>query len=665
MALVPFIVSIISTIPLSSAPETISFVIHVVAPTSVIIFVRVVVDTRASHFFFCQDTGTASSPFSHGDFTIFHKVFIFLSVDQAYRALELVLADIPRAAFTVHRFKPEDFLIVFAAPEFKESVLRRSSLPFSFFTLFFRQWTRQAQASLVRMRSKVRLEIEGVPPHAWEKEIVQQLVGESCSLDALAPETASRADLSVFRAEAWTADLEAIPTKRELWVPEPSACAQRSGSSRHAGSARRDRFLDLLKYDVLIHISRVEEFVSADDSDGASRRRPDQEGLGDDTEGFWTSRSLRWVPGVPDQRGGRAGDLAGDRHGGLPGARADGAWNRCWMLPHLESHAVAPQRILDPSSSSEEDRVGPSVQRADASVQPAPLPSADPGADPVGDSVSSFKADSVDRPSGELAAQELLIVGQVDRVLADRDSVDQEFRVVQDKEISNVADSQSPYPPAGYFVVELSEGGPQGVRALESVEGADAAGLNSDGPAPCSPGFGTDSGPSRTRSVTLDESYDGPNDQMQLVERVPDDEQRQSLAEEEKHALDRIKGFCATLLKKLAPPLLRELNTAKELRADAAPFAPRRVTRHSVSATAATPSKPPRKVSAADLVLLKTLGIASSDLEVNENHLKELNLIFDLPIREQHLRAIAAIYGATVPVELFSTGPVLQEGISA
>jgi hypothetical protein len=152
---------------------------------------------------------------------------------------------------------------------------------------------------------------------------------------------------------------------------------------------------------------------------------------------------------------------------------------------------------------------------------------------------------------------------------------------------------------------------------------------------------------------------------MQLVERVPDDEQRQSIAVEEKQALDRIKGFCATLLKKLAPPLLRELNTAKELCADAAPFTPRCVTRHSASTTAATTQKSPRKVSAADLVLLKTLGIASSDLEVNENHLKELNLIFDSPIREQHLRVIAAIYGAAVSVELFSTGPVLQEGISA
>jgi hypothetical protein len=74
-------------------------------------------------------------------------------------------ADVPRGAFTVHRFKPQDFLIVFAAPEFKARVAARQSLPFSFFTLHFRQWTRQAQARHVVLRTKVFLAVEGVPAH--------------------------------------------------------------------------------------------------------------------------------------------------------------------------------------------------------------------------------------------------------------------------------------------------------------------------------------------------------------------------------------------------------------------------------------------------------------------------------------------------------------------
>ncbi|KAM0828821.1 hypothetical protein ACQ4PT_067280 [Festuca glaucescens] len=208
----------------------------------------------------------------------------------------------------------------------------------------------------------------------------------------------------------------------------------------------------------------------------------------DDDEGFWTSRSLRWVSGVPDQRGGRSGDLAGGRPGGLPGDVAGGGRTLCWKLPHLESHAAAPQRILDPSTSSEEDRVGSSVQRAAASEQPVPLHAADPGADPVGDSgSSSFKVDIVDRSSGELVAQEPLTVGHVAQALGDQE--DCVVRVEQDKESSNEADTQAPYPPAGYFVVELSEGGPQGVRVLENVEAADVEGTHAVGLSSCSLGY--------------------------------------------------------------------------------------------------------------------------------------------------------------------------------
>jgi hypothetical protein len=126
--------------------------------------------------------------------------------------------------------------------------------------------------------------------------VVQQLVGSSCSLEQLAPETANRADLGVFRAEAWTTDMEEIPPVRDLWVPEPNLSATAAGGSRQPRAVHRDRELGLLKYKVLIHVERVEEFVFLDGVDhgpsahGEGRRRPLETG---DHEGFWTSHSLR------------------------------------------------------------------------------------------------------------------------------------------------------------------------------------------------------------------------------------------------------------------------------------------------------------------------------------------------------------------------------------
>jgi hypothetical protein len=266
-----------------------------------------------------------------------------VSCDQVADAL-VHGANIPRGAFTVHKFKLDDFIIVFASPEFKARVAARASLPFAFFTLFFRQWTRLAQANRVVMRSKVVLEVEGIPPHAWEKEVVQQLVGESCALGTVAPETACREDLSSFRVEAWSVDPELIPSARELWVPEPSQGVETAGSSRAPRPVRRDCELGLLQYDVLIHVSRIEEFVRLDGpEDGrsavAARRRdggPRRPGGTPNAEGFWTSRSLAWLPGVPDRRGAHAG-----------GAGHRSAAGSCWRLPHLEAQIGVPQRIVD------------------------------------------------------------------------------------------------------------------------------------------------------------------------------------------------------------------------------------------------------------------------------------------------------------------------------
>jgi hypothetical protein len=54
---------------------------------------------------------------------------------------------------------------------------------------------------------------------------------------------------------------------------------------------------------------------------------------------------------------------------------------------------------------------------------------------------------------------------------------------------------------------------------------------------------------------------------------------------------DRIKVFCARILKMLAPPLLRENESSKKLSAEAELFTPRRITRRAAAAPAAALGK--------------------------------------------------------------------------
>ena len=58
------------------------------------------------------------------------------------------------------------------------------------------------------------------------------------------------------------------------------------------------------------------------------------------------------------------------------------------------------------------------------------------------------------------------------------------------------------------------------------------------------------------------------------------------------------------------------------------------------------------KASAVEIVLLKTLGFDCEDLAVSEDALGQLRQVFDSPLQEQQLRAIAAIFGKAIPFNM-------------
>jgi hypothetical protein len=136
---------------------------------------------------------------------------------------------------------------------------------------------------------------------------------------------------------------------------------------------------------------------------------------------------------------------------------------------------------------------------------------------------------------------------------------------------------------------------------------------------------------------------------LQLVPRTPERDTPTGGPPLEDQSFARIKSFCAKILKTLAPPLFSEIESTSQLSTAAVPFTPRRVTRHSAAMGAASTPKLSKKASQAETVLLKALGITPSELAVNEEDLSTFRRLFDSPLKEQHLRAIAAIFGKKVP----------------
>jgi hypothetical protein len=182
--------------------------------------------------------------------------------------------------------------------------------------------------------------------------------------------------------------------------------------------------------------------------------------------------------------------------------------------------------------------------------------------------------------------------------------------------------------------------------------------------------------------------WTGPNSLMQMIPREPGrqlegalghrpssspvhaeaielaDEVEQDPGEEE-HQLEcselaRVKSFCSSILKSLAPPLLSEFERTTGLRADAEPFTPKRVTRRSAAVLAGTQVK---MASAAESSLLKALGVCPENLPVKEDDLRRFKEFFDSPIQDAHIRVLAAIFGKELSVGALSLWGLVESGV--
>lgn len=117
------------------------------------------------------------------------------------------------------------------------------------------------------------------------------------------------------------------------------------------------------------------------------------------------------------------------------------------------------------------------------------------------------------------------------------------------------------------------------------------------------------------------------------------------MTQQEGIAYAKLKEFCANIVKKLAPPQLKEVQ-ASTLRPDAEPFTPWRMTR----ATKKSSGQGVAKATPAENVLLKALGMVPGDMAVDEQVMQELKGMFDSPLREQHIRVIPALFGKIMPI---------------
>jgi hypothetical protein len=123
-----------------------------------------------------------------------------------------------QGSFITYPYHPEDFLVLFRDAE---AMLRFLHAPVSegppCFT--FRRWRRESWATEVTMPFRIRVGIVGVSAHLWLRSTAQEILGSSCFILELAPETESKANLQDFFVVAECVHPDLIPVEKAMLAP--------------------------------------------------------------------------------------------------------------------------------------------------------------------------------------------------------------------------------------------------------------------------------------------------------------------------------------------------------------------------------------------------------------------------------------------------------------
>uniref|UniRef100_A0A453L7V4 CCHC-type domain-containing protein n=1 Tax=Aegilops tauschii subsp. strangulata TaxID=200361 RepID=A0A453L7V4_AEGTS len=144
-----------------------------------------------------------------------------------------VEATVPEAAdaFSVHRFWPADFLLLFASRVARDAVANAGEVQGRGFSLRLSPWNRQLQATRRPFHYRIRINMEGVPPHVWSRSTAQIILGSLPWVERLGTQTANRADI-------WAISR---PTRGQMtppWCPRRSSSWSRSRMRRWRWSLR-------------------------------------------------------------------------------------------------------------------------------------------------------------------------------------------------------------------------------------------------------------------------------------------------------------------------------------------------------------------------------------------------------------------------------------------
>nr|TKW17205.1 hypothetical protein SEVIR_5G351000v2 [Setaria viridis] len=167
----------------------------------------------------------------------------------------------------VTRHRPEAFLIRFQNRRSCEEVNAKGKFKCRGADVCVRPWRSLTGALGAALFYRVRLVLDGVPRHAWQPELVERIVGRTCSLQCVDTNLLHPTDTRGIELWAWTADPSKIP--KVMWLIFTTGALDASSSSVQVSETPPRRWQRGIKHRVIIHIWEIHDFskVSADRDD--------------------------------------------------------------------------------------------------------------------------------------------------------------------------------------------------------------------------------------------------------------------------------------------------------------------------------------------------------------------------------------------------------------
>lgn len=125
--------------------------------------------------------------------------------------------------FSVHRYRPEDFIVRFSRPKDLEIVLGTLTPDDVPSPLCWRRWSRLSMASAGAFRFRVLVGKKGIPMHVRSKEMAETILWSSCTNTEITDNAALQDpdnEWELFVA-TWCAHPDLIPDEKIMVISEP------------------------------------------------------------------------------------------------------------------------------------------------------------------------------------------------------------------------------------------------------------------------------------------------------------------------------------------------------------------------------------------------------------------------------------------------------------